>query len=105
MSRSSSQRVPPDAALDDDACIDAMIPQLEKIKMLLWAEWDPIGCGVPKDEYDRYAVEVWRALQRNAGIDEIEAYLKWTESNQMGLSVSCGRNRSIAEKIVALGAP
>jgi hypothetical protein len=25
-----------------------------KVRAILWTEWDPIGCGVPEDEYDAY---------------------------------------------------
>jgi len=28
---------------------------VRQVDRILWAEWDPIGCGVPDDEYTFYA--------------------------------------------------
>ena len=84
-----------------------MIPKLEELKRLLWEEWDPIGVNdMPEaiDEYDGYALEIWKRLQRAATLDEIEAYLDWAVIEHMGLSASSsGRNRPIAEKAIAIG--
>jgi hypothetical protein len=84
-----------------------VIPKLEELKRLLWEEWDPIGVNdwpYAIDEYDSYAFEIWKMLQRPTTVGKIEAYLKRIESRHMGLSVSRGRNRLVAEKAMAIGA-
>jgi hypothetical protein len=78
------------------------IPKLEDLKVLFWADWDPIGRGVPKDEYDSYAFAVWTFLQRSASVEDIEAYLTAIETEHMGLEPS-GRAREIAERAIAIG--
>ncbi len=50
----------------------------ERIKLLLWSEWDPIGVngwGGPEDEYDSYAPRVLRMAQEGASVEAIAAYL------------------------------
>ncbi|MGH6987965.1 MAG: hypothetical protein ACRED9_14150 [Caulobacteraceae bacterium] len=69
--------------------------------MLFWAEWDPIGCGVPKDEYDSYAFKVWSFLQRSKSVEEVEAYLTRVETEGLHLPPS-GRAPQIAERAVAI---
>ncbi len=44
--------------------------------LLLWATWDPIGVGVPLDEYDNYAPPVWTLLARGASEEEIALHLR-----------------------------
>ena len=80
-----------------------MIPELEQIKRLLWKEWDPIGCGVPEDEYDSYAFRVFVMLNEGKDQNEIADYLRWVETDHMGLDGS-GREVDIAPKIVAIHA-
>ena len=41
----------------------------EQVRAILHDEWDPIGCGVPEDEYDSYAWPVLALLQRGAQRD------------------------------------
>jgi len=82
-----------------------MIPELEEIKRLLWEEWDPIGVSGPdwpNDEYDSYAFQAFVKLKGGANVSEIEAYLDWADSENMGLSGRPGRNGTIAQKIIDL---
>ena len=60
-------------------------------------EWDPIGCGVPPDEYDSYAAPVVRLLDSDAPKEEIIAYLRDLCVEHMGCVFDQGR----AEKVVA----
>ena len=48
----------------------------ERVQAILHAEWDPIGCGVPLDEYDSYAWPVLKLLQSDASRDAVENYLR-----------------------------
>jgi hypothetical protein len=82
-----------------------MMPELEEIKRLLWEEWDPIGVNetdCPDDEYDGYAFQVFSKLKGGTTLQDVEAYLEWAETENMGLSSSSGRNRLIAQKIIDL---
>ena len=36
--------------------------QLSDVNLILWAAWDPIGCGVPVDEYESYAPQILALL-------------------------------------------
>lgn len=47
------------------------------IRKILRQDWDPIGCGVPEDEYDSYIWPVYALLIRRAERDEVTAYLRW----------------------------
>jgi hypothetical protein len=47
----------------------------EQVRAILHGEWDPIGCGVPKDEYDSYCWPVLKLLMEKAPRAEVEAYL------------------------------
>jgi hypothetical protein len=54
------------------------------ISEALWREWDPIGCGVPSDEYDAYVPRIIRLLEAGADVDQIAAYLADTRENIVG---------------------
>ncbi|MGV1683077.1 hypothetical protein [Sphingopyxis sp. NJF-3] len=88
-----------------------MIVQLEKIRRLLWDEWDPIGVNgiAPDDEYDSYAHRVYAMLGEGKQVGEIADYLTWAVCENMGMG-GVGRDeaiasdaRAIALKIVAIG--
>ena len=84
-----------------------MIDLLEVLKALLWEDWDPIGVrGIdanwPNDEYNGYAVEIWKMLKRGATASDIEDYLAGMETGHIGLSINSGRAKVVAEKAVAL---
>ncbi|MDM7956318.1 hypothetical protein [Blastomonas sp.] len=79
-----------------------MIIELEKLKALLWEEWDPIGVNQfasAKDEYDSYAFQLFQMLHAGAGLQDIEAFLKWAEQENMGLNPT-GVHSQIAEKVM-----
>jgi hypothetical protein len=48
---------------------------LRAVEELLWKEWDPIGCGVPRDEYDSYAGQAYSRAMRGEDVEEIACYL------------------------------
>jgi len=82
------------------------IPRLEALKRLLWQDWDPLGVNrspAALAEYDGYAFRVWVALERGAGVDEIEAYLDRVISGDMRAEIAAGLNKAIAKKAVATG--
>ncbi len=79
---------------------------LAAINLLLWKEWDPIGCGVPKDEYASYANVVTDKALNGASEVQILDYLYWAETDNMSLSIARGeadkRNRPLVTKILLM---
>jgi hypothetical protein len=55
------------------------------ISLILWAAWDPIGAGVPADEYDMYAAQFDAMLAAGAGVDAIAAELERVRTERMEL--------------------
>jgi len=72
------------------------------VRRILHADWDPIGCGVPPDEYDSYAPGAYALIQTDAGVDRIAAYLDETCEQALSLPPDRARSRSAAEKLAAL---
>ena len=60
-----------------------------RIREILWCEWDPIGVnGIPNaiDEYDTYADTIWAKLQRQPVTEsDIATYLLDIGIRHMGL--------------------
>ena len=38
-------------------------------------DWNPIGFGVPRDEYDSYIGGIYKLLARSASVEELAAHL------------------------------
>lgn len=74
----------------------------EKVRAILHADWDPIGCGVPLDEYDSYVWPVLALLHRKAGRDEVETYLRWAADEAMSSPVPPSRLSAVLDKLMAL---
>ena len=74
----------------------------DQVRAILHGEWDPIGCGVPLDEYDSYAWPVLAMLQRQAKREEVETYLRWAADEAMQSPVPPTRLASVVDKLMAL---
>lgn len=74
------------------------------MRKILWEDWDPIGCGVPADEYDDYVWPVVKLLQEGAGLAGLVAYLDRTAASTIGCAVPESRNTAVAAKLLALTA-
>jgi len=61
---------------------------LARLKHFFWIEWDPIGCGVPEDEYDTYALQAFGMLKNGASTEQVADYLTSIELESMGLSMT-----------------
>ena len=72
------------------------------INTILWRDWDPIGCGVPEDEYESYVWPVYRLLIEGKPREEIEAYLRWAADENITVSVPEERLRMVVEELLAL---
>lgn len=73
------------------------------VRKVLWEDWDPIGCGVPEDEYDDYVWPVVQLLREGAGRDALAGYLADAARGAMGCPVPDSRNLAVADKLMALG--
>ena len=79
-----------------------VMTELEQLKQLLWDSWDPIGVNetdCPNDEYDFYAVSIFSMLQRGTDRLEINDFLHWAVTENMGLSANREHNSKIADAI------
>lgn len=75
---------------------------LRAVNTVLWRDWDPIGCGVPEDEYESYAPEVVRLLTEGAPAGEIAAYLRETAAGMMSTTVPERQLADVVAKLMAL---
>ena len=73
-----------------------------KVRAILHGEWDPIGSGVPDDEYDSYVWPVLAMLKRKADSTEVEAYLRWATDEAMKCPVPEGRLASVLDHLMVL---
>jgi len=72
----------------------------DEIRKILISEWDPIGCGVPDDEYDMYIPEIYLLLQARVDVTELADHLETLETKNMGLTGNPLRNRRVAEMLL-----
>lgn len=84
--------------------------RLEKvIHDVLINDWDPIGCGVPEDEYDSYIPEICRLLREGADEIKIGSHLENLQTVSMGLRgqkpQSPDRTYSCRTNTVEIGEP
>lgn len=79
---------------------------LAAIRTVLMSEWDPIGCGVPDDEYDSYIPAIYQLIKFPSEIESLSAYLQEVESQSMGLPArpeACRRVATILLNMRTLG--
>ena len=73
------------------------------INTILWQDWDPIGCGVPEDEYESYVWPVYKLLINGASRETIAGYLRETADEVITVSVPENRLQLVVDKLIALG--
>ncbi|MBI3805323.1 MAG: hypothetical protein HY282_16355 [Nitrospirae bacterium] len=74
------------------------------INKILWEDWNPIGAGMPRDEYDSYVPQVFKLVLEGAPASKIAEHLHGS-TVRMGLTSSTSNYLSIAEKIQKLKSP
>lgn len=74
----------------------------EQVQAILHADWDPIGCGVPLDEYDSFVWPVVKLLQASAPREEIERYLRGAAALMMS-PVPEARLQIVMDRLMAVG--
>lgn len=73
------------------------------INTILWRDWDPIGCGVPEDEYESYVWPVYKLLIDGAPRQDVVAYLRWAADENMTCPVPENRLQAVVDRLLALG--
>jgi hypothetical protein len=58
--------------------------RLRELDLILWAAWDPIGAGVPSDEYEMYAPQIAQLLESGADEKAIADELKRVRYERTG---------------------
>jgi len=79
-----------------------MTVDFRSVRKILWEDWDPIGCGVPADEYDDYAPEVMRLLLAGVSREAVADYLRVTAAETIQCPVSEERLAGAVDKLMAL---
>jgi hypothetical protein len=79
----------------------AVRTSFEQVQAILHGEWDPIGCGVPLDEYDSYAWPVLKLLMDRANRALVESYLR-EAAQEMSSPVPDERLRSVVDRLMGL---
>ena len=74
----------------------------ERVQAILHGDWDPIGCGVPLDEYDSYVWPVLKLLMAHASQQENAGYLRHTANETIGCPVPEDRLARVVERLLAL---
>lgn len=72
------------------------------INTILWKDWDPIGCGVPEDEYESYVWPVYKLLIDGAPREKVADYLRMIADEHITVSVPTERLERVVDKLVAL---
>jgi hypothetical protein len=70
-----------------------------RIREVLLREWNPIGCGVPEDEYDAYIGGVYRLLAQGASTEQIAGHLAAVEHREIGFDVTPESLKEVAAKL------
>ncbi len=76
------------------------------VRRVLIEQWDPIGVGEveeARDEYDSYAPDLIRMINRQAPANEIFEYLWHVETEHMGLPGDRDHALAIARRLIDLG--
>jgi hypothetical protein len=58
---------------------------LEPLREIGWRDWNPIGAGLPADEYDTYLLNAAGQIVNGRSDDAVADYLVSVEVEQMGL--------------------
>lgn len=74
------------------------------MRKILWQDWDPIGCGVPQDEYDDYVGPVMRLLSERKPAAELADYLRVTAAETICCPISEEKLARVVEMLMRLEA-
>jgi hypothetical protein len=74
--------------------------KLAEFNLILWSAWDPIGAGVPLDEYESYAPRVASLLESGADAGALAEALAELRVHRMGLDPALEEDRRAASKLI-----
>jgi len=77
--------------------------EVRRINTILWTDWDPIGCGVPEDEYESYVWPVYKLLIDAAPREDVVAYLRWAADENITVPVPEEKLQRVVDTLMALG--
>jgi hypothetical protein len=72
---------------------------LKMVDLILQRDWDPMGRGMPTDEYQSHVRPLAMMLRHRAPHSKLIAYLEWAETTNIDPGRSFNRER--AEKVIA----
>jgi hypothetical protein len=77
---------------------------LSAINEILHSYWDPIGMNdvLPKDEYEAYVGEIYRALVNGKSEEGLVGLLTSIENKSIGLRAPLARKEEAARRLLAL---
>ncbi len=81
----------------------AHLREIDAVREILWRDWDPIGCGVPRDEYDSYIPDVLRLLRAGASGDALAVHLRTVAREAMSCTAPEDRLANAVAGLLALG--
>jgi len=73
------------------------------INAILWQDWDPIGGGGPKDEYDNHVWPIYKLLIGGARREDVVAYLRRAADETIASPTPEERLQCVVDKLMALG--
>jgi len=76
--------------------------EAKAINTILWKDWDPIGCGVPEDEYEGYVWPVYKLLIEGARREDVANYLRWAADSHITIPVSEEKLSRVLDQLAAL---
>lgn len=77
-------------------------PGVDAVRTVLMTEWNPIGAGVPNDEYDDYISGILKLMKAKVSTHELAAHLHKIESVDMCLEPSPDTNLRVAEMLLRI---
>jgi hypothetical protein len=75
---------------------------VDVIRKILTSDWNPIGCGVPDDEYDGYIPAIYRMVHSRAEVEELASHLSEIVTENMGLDADAAKDRRVAKMLLEL---
>jgi hypothetical protein len=82
-----------------------MAASIRRIREIFMHDWDPIGVGAinwAEDEYDSYIQPVYDILRGQRSENAIVDYLRWVETERIGLNPPRGRLPAVAQKLLQI---
>ena len=77
-------------------------PIVDAVRIVLMTHWNPIGPGVPNDEYDSYIPSIIHLMKVKVGAQELATHLQRIETEEMGLEPSAERNFCVAQMLKSI---